>query len=225
MVQALLNTKPDTWPAEAVDSGKPYKWMTRRVIKPQPKYPLREKNGRWHAYSEKPMADRICNSPWGYQYSCPYQVGDILWVRETFTKTDDGDYIYRSDPVFDGMGKGDFSWPWTSPLFLPRKAARLFLEVKAVRAERLQEITEKAVRAEGLPESVIFDHIVTRFIGPYCDAASSCTKENKVCSPDFCHDQNCFAAFWNTLNAKRGYSWEINPWVWVYEFMRAEREG
>jgi hypothetical protein len=23
-----------------------------------------------------------------------------------------------------------------------------------------------------------------------------------------------------TINAKRGYSWESNPWVCVYEFMR-----
>jgi hypothetical protein len=70
-------------------------------------------------------------------------------VRETFTKTEGGEYIYRSDPIFNGMDKGDYSWPWTSPLFLPRKAARLFLEVKAVRIERLQEITVEDARAEG----------------------------------------------------------------------------
>ncbi len=27
-----------------------------------------------------------------------------------------------------------------------------------------------------------------------------------------------FATTWNTLNAKRGYAWEVNPWVWVIEF-------
>jgi hypothetical protein len=27
---------------------------------------------------------------------------------------------------------------------------------------------------------------------------------------------------WNSINAKRGYSWESNPWVWVIEFKRIE---
>jgi hypothetical protein len=30
-----------------------------------------------------------------------------------------------------------------------------------------------------------------------------------------------FRSLWDTLNAKRGYSWESNPYVFVYEFMRA----
>jgi hypothetical protein len=36
MVQVLLNTKPNTWPAEPIDPSKPFKWMTRRMMKPQP---------------------------------------------------------------------------------------------------------------------------------------------------------------------------------------------
>lgn len=27
-----------------------------------------------------------------------------------------------------------------------------------------------------------------------------------------------FATLWDRINAKRGYSWESNPWVWVIEF-------
>ena len=32
-----------------------------------------------------------------------------------------------------------------------------------------------------------------------------------------------FETLWDILNAKRGYSWESNPWVWVVGFRRAER--
>jgi len=28
----------------------------------------------------------------------------------------------------------------------------------------------------------------------------------------------------NSISAKRGYSWESNPWVFVYEFLRVEKE-
>jgi hypothetical protein len=115
----------------------------------------------------------------------PYQKRDILWVRETFTKAPDGNCLYRSDPMFDDCGKGDISWNWTSPIFMPREAARITLEVKAVRIERVQEITDKDVKAEG------------------CDYIRQ------------------FMDLWDTLNAKRGCSWESNPWVYVYGFMRA----
>jgi len=30
---------------------------------------------------------------------------------------------------------------------------------------------------------------------------------------------------WDRLNAKRGFSWDINPWVWVIEFKRIENGG
>jgi hypothetical protein len=125
------------------------KTQTRRVIKPQPKYQLRQKNGKWHEYSENPMADETCNSPWGYQRSCPFVTGQRFWVRETFTKTNEGEYIYRADPSFDGCGKGDIPWNWTPAIFMPRKAARLFLEVKNVRVERIQDISEMDALAEG----------------------------------------------------------------------------
>jgi hypothetical protein len=32
-----------------------------------------------------------------------------------------------------------------------------------------------------------------------------------------------FKALWNSINAKRGYGWDSNPWVWVIEFERCEK--
>lgn len=31
-----------------------------------------------------------------------------------------------------------------------------------------------------------------------------------------------FAKLWDSINAKRGYSWESNPWIWAIEFKRVE---
>ena len=32
-----------------------------------------------------------------------------------------------------------------------------------------------------------------------------------------------FETLWNSINAKRGYGWDVNPWVWVVEFERYEK--
>jgi hypothetical protein len=31
-----------------------------------------------------------------------------------------------------------------------------------------------------------------------------------------------FEEHWNDLNAKRGYPWDDNPWVWAITFRRME---
>ncbi|KKL85973.1 hypothetical protein LCGC14_1949320, partial [marine sediment metagenome] len=28
---------------------------------------------------------------------------------------------------------------------------------------------------------------------------------------------------WDSINAKRGYGWDMNPWVWVLSFKRGEK--
>jgi hypothetical protein len=181
----IQNTKPGVWPAEPIDPDRPCKSMTRRVVKGPPCTDINgcvNINGFWLI----PERDR----DHAFDAIAPFCVEDILWVRETFTKTKDGEYIYRSDPMFHGMDNGDFAWSWTSPLFLPRKASRIFLEVKYVRIERLQDITEEDANAEGISRNYGHEAVFH------------------------------FWQLWDTLNAKRGYPWERNPWVYVYEFMR-----
>jgi hypothetical protein len=209
MVRALLNTQPNIWPAEPIDPDRPYKCMTRRVVTRIDgvgpitefgesdtlgyKWHFRDKRLKWHdAKSVMP----------------PYKIGYILWVRETFTKTKDGDYIYRSDPMFDGMDKGDFSWTWTSPLFLPRKAAQILLEVKNVRIKRVQDITEEDAKAEGVERQMWFR--------PHGDSDDESITYGKGFTPCY---KNGFAHIWENINGKK-YPWDSNPWVWVYEFMR-----
>jgi hypothetical protein len=80
---------------------------------------------------------------------------------------------------------------------MPREAARLWLEVKSARPERLQAITEEDATAEGMSKTLV-------------DGVTFISAKGK------------FHALWDTLYAKRGYPWENNDWVWVYEFMRIE---
>ena len=212
MAQALLNTAPGVWPAAPIDPSKPYKSQTRRVVRYKDKgsgedhyiFNMRISPDVQDAY-EVACEDisGVSNNGIAYGWIFPkYKVGDILWVRETFTSDEDRNYIYKADPMFDDCGPGDIGWKWTSPIFMPRKAARLFLEVKSVRAERLRDITSKDCIAEGamalkkLPDGSLAHGQIFEILA--------------------------FGQLWDTLNAKRGYSWESNPWVWVYEFMRVE---
>ena len=124
---------------------------------------------------------------------CLYGVlGDRLWVRETWAEQS-GDIYHKADwqnekPVnmfFDKV-------KWRSGLFMPRWASRITLEITGVRVERLQEISGKDIRAEGLD---------VQFTIP---GAFDALKR--------------FSVLWDALNAKRGYGWETNPWVFVTEF-------
>lgn len=34
-----------------------------------------------------------------------------------------------------------------------------------------------------------------------------------------------FQQLWDSINAKRGYGWDKNPWVWVIEFRRVDQRA
>jgi hypothetical protein len=85
---------------------------------------------------------------------------------------------------------------------MPRWASRITLEVKGVRVERLQDITQKDAIAEGGPESHSdIDRISRRF--GYQDFSRS-----------------WFAQTWEGINGPG--AWEANPWVWVISFERVK---
>ena len=176
------------------------KTMTRRVIKPQPKGQLKcviqhETSGRscW-------MEDNADQLSKDFKFHKYYEVGDILWVRETFCYDDfdnGGETIYFKADYTEKEGKElftDLDLKWKPSIFMPRSAARLFLKVKNIRVERLQDITEEDAIAEG------------------CDKLLMETRSAR----------NNFMNLWNFINTKRGYIWAMNNWVWVVEFERVE---
>ncbi len=134
----------------------------------------------------------------------PYQVGDILWVRETWCNINkDGiapEYYYLADclrPWVEDYSPAD--WKWKPSIHMPRIAARLFLKVKDIRVERLQNITGWDVLAEGVDNG----------------------RSNPTMGERWENMQRlAFQDLWDNLYSKRGYGWDLNPWVWVIEFER-----
>ncbi len=184
------------------------KTQTRRVIKPQ----TVTHNGPDGQTTES--IDEFMNRNWkDAKLLCaacaPYKPGQILWVRETWGVPIRvaGEIIYKADytdkaPLADGE-------KWRSPIYMPREAARLFLLVKAVRVERLQEIAEADAIAEGAETDQYLE-----FLEWATSVAPGGSRIETV--------RDNFTHIWNRINARRGYGWDTNPWVWVIEFSRTE---
>jgi hypothetical protein len=170
MVEAVMNTKPDAWPAEPVDRAKPFKWQTRRVIKPQPTWP--EGRYRYDGLQNGVPAVELLDGgePTEQYFGCPKPLceeGDIIWVRETwsdfFRDSEESRFIYRADE-----NRVSIDFRWKPSIHMPREAARIFLEVKAVRVERLQDITEADTEAEGVAFMPLFwDRLAAKSRSPH----------------------------------------------------------
>lgn len=219
-----MNTHPIIFSApmvRAIISGR--KNQTRRVVKPQPpeycspievgRYPptVVDRHGE-----EQPGAEIFgaydLDGEWGCR--CPYgQPGELLWVRETFIAgLGVGGYAPGVDPDKDQFGKtidviyraddGEnerTAAGWQPSIHMPRWASRLTLEITDVRVERVQDISQQDCFSEGLKN---------RDFNAHCertgDPGTSC--------------QDTFAELWDSINAKRGYGWDVNPWVWALTF-------
>jgi hypothetical protein len=153
----------------------------------------------WEAAIDSSHSHRI-DSPYG-------QVGDRLWVRETWNSAGGighGKQLftpvirYKADGYSKSCEGGNSNSPigidnkWRPSIFMPRWASRITLKITNIRVERLQDISLGDLSREGVQlKQFGFDNMYSKF-----------------------------EHLWNTINAKRGYSWESNPWVWVIEFKK-----
>lgn len=122
------------------------KTQTRRLVKPQPCFdePL-WLDGEGHSGTGWYVCEAEYPEEGSEFYKCPFgQVGDRLWVRETWAHCRKGHIAYRED----GAGSCHFD-RWRPSIHMPRSASRITLEVTNVRVERLQNISEEDALAEG----------------------------------------------------------------------------
>ena len=146
-----------------------------------------------------------------------YHVGDILWVRETWGIGIQlsGGIVYKADYTDRATPLAD-SEKWKPSIHMPKEAASLFLRVTGVRVERLQDISEDDTKAEGITSEIV---ILTNRQGfALCNLSTGeiATKQVPLVKQ--------FKQLWDSLNAENGYGWDANPWVWVYEFERIDKE-
>lgn len=213
MVRAILNTKPGVWPAEAIDPSKPWKWQTRRLMKPQPAF---EKDGCvWYPKEPKSMRSKENGLIYANEKHflkgvgidfAPYgPVGRQLWVRESYCRPDFGDlrnkdlrlkvkcfeYLTEMDverfPIGGNYTPRKRDFKWHSARFMPREASRIDLKVMNVYAHRIQSISEFDIIGEG-------------------------------CPPEYLLGINWFRPLWEKIHGAG--AWERNDFVFAYDFMR-----
>lgn len=137
------------------------KTATRRVIKGVPETA--------HMFlginTETQKAEFLCGeirngiyTDFGVEITLPYKVGDILYVRETWS-VDNHNWLYRADFSDKDLEKLKNIMRWGPSIHMPKKIARLFLRVTDVTAERLQDIDDDGVVAEGLEIGDPFDEL------------------------------------------------------------------
>lgn len=221
------------------------KTQTRRAVKPQ-----LPSDFSFAKFLADGRAVFDVGNGWGVEYvNCPYgAIGDRLWVREKWRVVgwDDGgpytieyadgstmqekenfDYDYekymryyeQSDKECTDAGleldendcyilkDGVVPTRWRSPIHMPHWASRITLEITDIRVERVQEISERDAGKEGI-QDIYVPGVVYIGNGETVPKATEAT------------DVETYQYLWDSLNAKRGYPWSSNPWVWVIEFER-----
>ena len=239
------------WEVRAVREGR--KTQLRRAVRPQP-----PRDGRWEPkeHSASPglwigyTPDRKLRNDAG-EFRCPFGVpGDRFWVVERWKH-----HLFHNDGI-DSPGvmyaaDNEVLWRpeanqwsdkrWRPASGMPRWASRFVLENAGVRVERLQDISEEDVIAEGLE----VQHGTGTGSGPgfkwdgpgYWDGFSTGqfgrtyhapTREGLCCcnagqdmkiSPARC----AFRHYWEATDGK-SHPWLSNPWVWCVSLRVVESD-
>ena len=123
--------------------------------------------------------------PYGKPAFAPFDLpADRLWVREKYMKArcpiamSNAEQVARGPAIDENWqhcawyedSRDPLGWPiregWKSPIFMPRWASRITLEITAVRVERLQDISEADARAEGVTAVCAYRKLWEKIHGP-----------------------------------------------------------
>lgn len=215
----MKNLRPilfSTAMVQAILEGR--KTQTRRVVKPQPisvntetPMSVEQFKAKGKELEDMGLVD-IIHGTGGHVFpKCPYgKVGDVLWVRETFSRIrfedETSNYVFKADDDFYKDNVEDWQG-WKPSIHMPFEAARIFLEITDVRVQRLQDITFIDAGFEGIEYLERGDLSGWKnYMNDYGTYASAMLS---------------FVSLWKSINGEE--SWNSNPWVWVVEFKKINK--
>lgn len=199
------------------------KTQTRRVLKPQPV--ALETRPLGFVGNPAKFAFTLCHEGGANEtlyVPVAYTIGDRLYVREAwgvgtrpcpiegwrdgveyraeeaYLDNEDDELTLHAVTTPEGVHLEDYaSDGWRPSIHMPRWASRLTLTVTDVRVQRVQDISNADALAEGIE-------------WPIADCAEAGEPSG---SPIL-----VFEELWDSLNAKRGFGWDANPWVVAITF-------
>ncbi len=152
------------------------------------------------------------------------KVGDQIWVKESFWVL--GRYssvgskiegkVFERNISDNGTAtvsyeedmpdsSGDWLWVKKPPKFMTKDLSRLLFEIKSIRVERIQDITQEDAKAEGVIPC------------PHRPASEGCKQHADGSTKRDCYCCS-YRVAWNKKNGKEGNAWDENPYVWVIKF-------
>jgi hypothetical protein len=147
-----------------------------------------------------------------------YSWGNARWLRSPFGK--EGDKLYIKEGVIthvsipqlvgyymDGCRVTERWEKRLTAMFMPKWAARTWLEITDVRVQKLQDISEEDAQAEGITQELL--NAIAMHLQIYHQWSSS--------RPWACGYQH----LWESINGKK-HPWSSNPWVFALTFKLLE---
>lgn len=160
-----------------------------------------------------------------------YKVGEIVYLKEPYAETCDeygspliayrfdnaAFYLIRKDENGDYYQLNTIKKPvsanwtldnfpacgeWKNKLFMPQWAARYFIEITEIRAERLQDISDEDCIKEGI-------ELYNNYDGTFGGHSAPTTPKE------------AYATLIDKISGKG--TWERSPFVWVYDFRLMEK--
>ena len=148
---------------------------------------------------------------------CKYKIGDILWVRETWRKANGMPTGYRYEWRATALEDGNpIDEPWKPSIFMPKQACRIFLKLKSIRIEKLNNISESDAIAEGIERWT--EERMKSKPTHYKVYFQNCKPEDLMSYTS--NPIDSYETLWQKINGEK--SWSENPFVWVYEFERTD---
>jgi hypothetical protein len=139
-------------------------------------------------------------------------VGDMLWVRETFAWNPDYidgiQAIYKADDCHVDM-------KWKPSIFMPHSQCRLWLKLTDVRQEPLDMISVADIEKEGIYALGMRKTLITLPVFHWKSLKDYWTQGVTL---EDCYDCPvlAFSELWDSINGKD--SFDKNPLIWVHEF-------
>jgi uncharacterized protein YqfB (UPF0267 family) len=202
---------------KAVIAGR--KTQTRRIVPPVKNHEgtrIEVKNYQGHSALKGYWAFELKTGIWAWIYP-RYRIGDQVYLKEPYMPADNRPlhfpreliYKYGQTPLVSQTMEA-FGAVWKNKMFMPADQARYFIKITRVRCERLTDITEADAIAEGVTE-VDKRKIMPEFYDKDGNWIIKNGRPKLGLTP-----MGQFERLWESINGSG--SWNLNPWVWVYEF-------